>query len=164
MMMPGGLAMGLLGPWVGRAFDRVGATRLVVPGAAIMLATLAAFTRVDAQTPPWVVVAVHVMLSVGLALIFTPVFTSGLAVLPPHLYPHGSAVLGSLQQVAAAAGTALVVSVMAGRAAGAAVDGAQPVAALGHGIRWGFGVGAVLAVAVLAIAFFVRTPDHADAA
>ena len=166
LLMPGGLAMGLLGPWVGRAYDRYGATPLVVPGTVVMALTLMAFTRVGVDTPAALVLANHVALSAGLALIFTPVFTSGLSVLPPHLYAHGSAVLGSLQQVAAAAGTAVVISVMAGRAAAAAAEGAAGTAALATGTRWGFGVGAALAVVGVAIAFFVRTPkaDPAHAA
>jgi DHA2 family lincomycin resistance protein-like MFS transporter len=150
--------MGVLGPVVGRAYDRFGAPRLVVPGAVLMLLTLGLLTRVTPTTSPWLVLADHVVLMVALALIFTPVFTSGLSVLPPHLYAHGSAILGSLQQVAAAAGTAVVVSVMAGRAASSAAGGAAPLVAMSDGIRWGFGVGAVLAVVTVAIAWAVRTP------
>ena len=163
LLMPGGLVMGLLGPVVGRAYDRLGAPKLVVPGAIAMAVTLALFTRVTPHTSPWLVLADHVVLMVSLALVFTPVFTSGLSVLPPHLYAHGSAVLGSLQQVAAAAGTAVVVSVMAGRAATATSGGAAPLDALSSGVRWGFGVGAVLALAAVAIAFAVRTPATAEA-
>ncbi|WP_406832708.1 DHA2 family efflux MFS transporter permease subunit [Pedococcus sp. KACC 23699] len=158
LLIPGGLTMGLLGPWVGRAYDRHGAPRLVIPGSIVMALTLVAFTQVGVDTPPVLVLANHVLLSAALAMIFTPVFTSGLSVLPPHLYAHGSAVLGSLQQVAAAAGTAVVISVMAGRTAAAAADGASGRAALATGAQWGFGVGAVLAVAAVVIAFFVRTP------
>lgn len=158
LLMPGGLVMGLLGPVVGRAYDRFGAPRLVVPGAIVMAATLALFTRVGTDTSPWLLLADYVALMASLGLVFTPVFTSGLSVLPPHLYAHGSAVLGSLQQVSAAAGTAIVVSVMAGRAAAATVDGATPLDALSTGVRWGFGVGAVLALGVVAISFAVRTP------
>jgi len=159
LLMPGGLVMGLLGPVVGRAYDRFGAPRLVVPGAVIMATTLALFTRVGTDTSPWLLLANYVALMASLGLVFTPVFTSGLSVLPPHLYAHGSAVLGSLQQVAAAAGTAIVVSVMAGRAASATVAGAAPLDALSTGVRWGFGVGAVLALGVVAISFAVRTPS-----
>jgi DHA2 family lincomycin resistance protein-like MFS transporter len=159
LLMPGGLVMGLLGPWVGRAYDRFGAARLVIPGAAVMAMTLGLFTQIGTETSAWLVLLNHVALMAALALIFTPVFTSGLAVLPPHLYAHGSALLGSLQQVAAAAGTAITVSVMANRAAVASAEGASPVGALAEGIQWGFGVGAALAVAVLAVALFVRTPE-----
>ncbi|WP_270887043.1 DHA2 family efflux MFS transporter permease subunit [Pedococcus sp. 5OH_020] len=158
LLMPGGLAMGLLGPQVGRAFDRLGAPRLVIPGAVLLAVALALLTRVDVDTSSWFVLADHVVLMGALALIFTPVFTSGLSVLPPHLYAHGSAILGSLQQVAAAAGTAVVVSVMAARAASASAAGASPTRALNTGLQWGFGVGAALAAAVVLIALAVRTP------
>ncbi|GAA2495499.1 MDR family MFS transporter [Streptomyces thermolineatus] len=158
LLIPGGLATGLLGPQVGKLYDRFGAPRLVVPGAVTTALCLALFALVGEQTSPWLVLALHVTLSAGLAFVFTPVFTSGLSVLPPHLYPHGSAVLGSLQQVAAAAGTALVISVMSGRAAAAAAGGAGATEALAAGVRWGFGVGAVLGVLAVLVALLVRTP------
>ena len=55
---------------------------------------------------------------------------------------------------------------MAGRAASAAADGATQLGALSTGVRWGFGVGAVIAIGVVAISFAVRTPalaEHEDA-
>ncbi|MGW8955539.1 DHA2 family efflux MFS transporter permease subunit [Streptomyces sp. NPDC055709] len=158
LLIPGGLAMGLLGPQVGKLYDRLGAPRLVVPGAVATALCLALFALVGEQTSPWLVLALHVTLSAGLAFIFTPVFTSGLSVLPPHLYPHGSAILGSLQQVAAAAGTALIVSVMSGQATAAATSGASTTGALATGVRWGFGVSAVLGGLAVLVALLVRTP------
>ncbi|MFE9040520.1 DHA2 family efflux MFS transporter permease subunit [Streptomyces sp. NPDC007818] len=158
LLIPGGLTMGLLGPQVGKLYDRFGAPRLVVPGAAVTAVCLALFALTAERTSPWLVLVLHVALSAGMAFVFTPVFTSGLSVLPPHLYPHGSAILGSLQQVAAAAGTALVISVMSGRAATAAAGGADATGALATGIRWGFGVGAALGVLAVLVALLVRTP------
>ncbi|MFF0473939.1 DHA2 family efflux MFS transporter permease subunit [Streptomyces sp. NPDC004284] len=159
LLIPGGLTMGLLGPQVGKLYDRLGAPRLVVPGAALTAVCLALFALLTSeQTSPWLVLVLHVALSAGMAFVFTPVFTSGLSVLPPHLYPHGSAILGSLQQVAAAAGTALVISVMSGHAATAAAGGADTAGALATGVRWGFGVGAVIGGLAVLIALLVRTP------
>ncbi|WP_234343709.1 DHA2 family efflux MFS transporter permease subunit [Streptomyces sp. WM6372] len=158
LLIPGGLTMGLLGPQVGKLYDRLGAPRLVVPGAVLTALCLALFALTGERTSPWLVLALHVALSAGMALVFTPVFTSGLSVLPPHLYPHGSAILGSLQQVAAAAGTALVISVMSGHAATAASEGADATGALATGIRWGFGIGAVLGALAVLVALLIRTP------
>ncbi|MEU9716253.1 DHA2 family efflux MFS transporter permease subunit [Streptomyces sp. NPDC047976] len=158
LLIPGGLTMGLLGPQVGKLYDRLGAPRLVVPGAVLTAVCLALFALTGEGTSPWLVLALHVALSAGMAFVFTPVFTSGLSVLPPHLYPHGSAILGSLQQVSAAAGTALVISVMTGHAASAAADGADATGALATGVRWGFGVGAVLGALTVLVALLVRTP------
>ncbi|MFB7147925.1 MULTISPECIES: DHA2 family efflux MFS transporter permease subunit [Streptomyces] len=158
LLIPGGMTMGLLGPQVGKLYDRLGAPSLVVPGAVVTALCLGLFAFTAEETSPWLVLALHVALSAGMAFVFTPVFTSGLAVLPPHLYPHGSAILGSLQQVAAAAGTALVISVMSGHAATAAAGGADATGALAVGIQWGFGVGAALGVLAVLVALLIRTP------
>jgi MFS transporter, DHA2 family, lincomycin resistance protein len=41
-----------------------------------------------------------------------PIMTNALNELPPPLYPHGTAIISTLQQVAGAVGTALLVSIM----------------------------------------------------
>ncbi|MDP9987090.1 DHA2 family lincomycin resistance protein-like MFS transporter [Arthrobacter oryzae] len=113
VLLPGGLAMGLLGPVIGRAFDKVGPLPLTVTGSILMVVTLWQFSMLDAGTAVWWIVTLHVGLSFGLALLFTPAFTTGLNPLPPHLYSHGSAIMSTTQQVAGAAGTALLVSIFA---------------------------------------------------
>ena len=160
LVMPGGLAMGLLGPTVGRVFDRFGGRVLVVPGAVGLVVALAGLAQVDATTPYAFVLGVHVLLSVALAGVFTPVFTLGLGSLPAHLYSHGSSMLGTLQQVAAAFGTALVVTVMTARATSLAEGGTDEVGSLLGGLQSAFLVGAVVSVAVIAIA--VLLPNRAD--
>jgi DHA2 family lincomycin resistance protein-like MFS transporter len=112
-LLPGGLAMGLLGPVIGRIFDKVGPLPLTVSGSVLMVLALWQFSMLDAGTPVWWIVVLHVGLSFGLALLFTPAFTTGLNPLPPHLYSHGSAIMSTTQQVAGAAGTALLVSIFA---------------------------------------------------
>jgi MFS transporter, DHA2 family, lincomycin resistance protein len=88
----------------------------------------------------------------SLATVFTPVFTVGLGALPTHLYSHGSSLLGTLQQVAAAVGTAATVTVMSWRASGLAGDGDTQLDALVGGMRWAFGVSALASVAVVVLA------------
>ena len=116
LVMPGGLAMGLLGPTVGRLFDRFGGRVLVIPGAIGITLALAGFTQVSMTMPYWQLLGLHALLMVSLAATFTPVFTLGLGAVPPPLYSHGSSILSTLQQVAAAFGTALVITVMSARA------------------------------------------------
>ncbi|HET6652102.1 MAG TPA: MDR family MFS transporter [Nocardioides sp.] len=155
LVMPGGILMGLLGPTVGRWFDRLGARPLVVPGSVGIVVSLGVLGTVTTTTSVWLVLAAHVLMMVSLAAIFTPVFTVGLGALPMHLYSHGSSLLGTLQQVAAAVGTAVVVTVMAWRAAGLAEGGADPVDALVGGMRWAFLFGALVSVAVVALAMML---------
>ena len=130
-----------------------GGRPLVIPGSFGIVVALALFMQVGLHSSLGLLLAAHVLLMVSLAAVFTPVFTLGLGALPPHLYSHGSSLLGALQQVAAAVGTALVVTVMSSRAASLAQAGADPSSALVGGMRWAFGVGAVLALVVLALAF-----------
>ena len=158
LMLPGGLLMGLLGPTVGRLYDRIGPTKLVVPGAILVSAVLWAMTTVGPAT--WVgnILAGHVIISVGFALLFTPLFTASLSSVKPELYAHGSAALASIQQVAGAAGVALFVALMSAQSARLGANGQAPLDALAGGIRAGFLCGAILSVFAVACAFFVRRP------
>lgn len=161
LVMPGGLAMGLLGPVIGRLFDRFGGRVLVVPGAVAITVALTGFTRIGIDTPYWQLLVLHVVLMVGLAAAFTPVFTLALGALSEDLYSHGSSMLGTLQQVAAALGTALVVTVMATRAGSLEDSGVDAVAAQLSGMQWAFAVSAALAVIVIVMA--VLLPNRSSA-
>ncbi|MBB5235907.1 DHA2 family efflux MFS transporter permease subunit [Deinococcus budaensis] len=156
LLLPGGLLMGLLAPGVGRAYDRIGPRPLVVPGTLLMAGVLFGLGRIGADTPIAALLALHLALSAGLALLFTPVFTSSLSPLPPHLYSHGSALLSTLQQVAGAAGTALLVTLMTGRAATLAAQGQGAEAAQIGGLHLAFTVSAALAAVAVGLALFLR--------
>ncbi|MET9339338.1 MDR family MFS transporter [Nonomuraea sp. NPDC003804] len=155
LVMPGGLAMGLLGPTVGRLFDRFGGRVLVIPGAIGIMVALAGFTQVTMTMPYWQLLGLHALLMVCLAATFTPVFTLGLGAVPPHLYSHGSSILSTLQQVAAAFGTALVITVMSARADALRSAGAPEALATLDGMRLAFIIGAVLSVAVVVTALLL---------
>ena len=156
LLLPGGLIMGLLAPSVGRAYDRFGPRPLLVPGAVVVSASAWGFTLLTATSSPWLMLACHVLLSAGLALMFTPLFTSALGSLPMHLYSHGSAMVGTVQQVAGAAGTALFVTVLTAQSATLAAGGAGVVDATAGGIHAAFLVGAVISLVAIPAAFFVR--------
>lgn len=163
LLLPGGLLMGLLSPPVGRWYDRVGPRPLVLPGTVLMAGVLFGFGQITAGTPVWALTLLHVTLSVGLALLFTPVFTSSLGPLPPRLYSHGSAILSTLQQVAGAAGTALLVTLYAARSAALAHAGAAPVAAQQSGIGLAFTVSAWIALLAIPLALGLKaTPQGAS--
>jgi DHA2 family lincomycin resistance protein-like MFS transporter len=83
------------------------------------------------------------------------VVTLGLGALPPQLYSHGSSLLGTMQQVAAAVGTAAVVTVMSWRATDLAEGGVDRLHAVVDGMQWAFGVGAVVSIAVLGLALAI---------
>jgi DHA2 family lincomycin resistance protein-like MFS transporter len=153
-LLPGGLAMGLLGPVIGRLFDKVGPLPLTVTGSVLMVVALWQFSMLDAGTPVWWIVTLHVGLSFGLALLFTPAFTTGLNPLPPHLYSHGSAIMSTTQQVAGAAGTALLVSIFA------VVSAASGLVA---GMSAAFLTATVIAFAAVVLSAMMRKTEGAGA-
>jgi DHA2 family lincomycin resistance protein-like MFS transporter len=151
-LLPGGLAMGLLGPFIGRLFDKVGPLPLTVTGSILMVLSLWQFSMLDAGTAVWWIVTLHVVLSFGLALLFTPAFTTGLNPLPPHLYSHGSAIMSTTQQVAGAAGTALLVSIFA------VVSAASGLVA---GMSAAFLTATIIAVAAVVLSAMMRKTEGA---
>ncbi|PTA67422.1 DHA2 family efflux MFS transporter permease subunit [Deinococcus arcticus] len=161
LLLPGGLLMGLLAPGVGRLYDRIGPRPLALPGTVLMTAVLLGLSRIDASTPIWALLALHLTLSGGLALLFTPVFTSSLSPLPPHLYSHGSAILSTLQQVAGAAGTALLVALMAGRAAQLTAAGTPAPDAQVAGLHLAFLAAAGVGVLAVGLALGLRASRQA---
>ncbi|MBN9757204.1 Drug resistance transporter EmrB/QacA subfamily [Pseudonocardia sp. Ae406_Ps2] len=156
VVLPGGLLLGLLGRPVGALFDRVGARPLVIPGAVLMAAGLLLFSTLGPGTPLGVVVAFHLVLMGGLALMMTPLMTEALGSLPDELYSHGSAILSTLQQVAGALGTALFVTVAA---LGSAAAGASPDAS---GLHAAFAVAGGVGVLAVLLSLLVRRRAAAE--
>lgn len=159
LLLPGGLAMGLLSPFVGRLYDRIGARPLVIPGTIVVSASLWLMTLLDAGSSLPMVIGIHVLLMLGLASVMTPLMTSSLGAVPPDLYAHGSAIFSTVQQLAGAAGTALFITVMSNAAASRVADGATELAASEGGIHTAFLCGGVISLVAVVASFFVgRTP------
>ncbi|SDH46107.1 MFS transporter, DHA2 family, lincomycin resistance protein [Leifsonia sp. 98AMF] len=158
ILLPGGLIMGLAAPFVGRLYDRFDPRVLVVPGSILVSLVLWSLTMVTEHTPVGLVIAAHVTMSLGLAMMFTPLFTAGLGAVPPHLYSHGSAILGTIQQVGGAAGTALLIAVLTLQGTALAAGGAGVDAAQAGGIRAAFVAGAIISLFAVAGSFFLRKP------
>ncbi|NUS94127.1 MAG: MFS transporter, partial [Nocardia sp.] len=79
-------------------------------------------------------------------------------------YSHGSSMLGTLQQVAAALGTALVVTVMASRTTALEAAGTDPLTAQLDGMRLAFVVSAALSLIVIVTAVLLpnRSGTHGE--
>ena len=137
--------MGLLGPFVGRLYDKVGPRPLIIPAMVVVAAVLWAMTLLGADTWWPFILAGHIVMSLGFAFLFGPLFTTSLSSVQPQLYSHGSALLGSIQQVAGAAGVALFVALMSAQTAASPGRRRGQLDALAGGIRLAFTVGAVIA-------------------
>lgn len=158
LLLPGGLVMGLMAPFVGRLYDRYGTRPLLVPGAVIVAGVMTALAMVGENTSIVAILIGHITMSVGLGLVFTPLFTASLSSVPPQLYSHGSAIGGVVPQIAGAASVALFVALMSIRSADLTAAGASPTTALVGGIHLAFMVGAALSFVAVAVAWFVKKP------
>lgn len=162
MMLPGGLAMGLLGPVVGRMYDKHGPQRLLIPGSIAVSVAFWTMTTFGTQTSIWFVFASYSLLSIGLAFLFTPLFALSLSSVPPQLYSYASATIGTLQQLAGAAGTALFVTVMTIISTGLRSGGASDVEALAGGMRSAFLIGAIASLGLIAISIILKRPASTE--
>ena len=158
VVLPGALAMGLAGPVIGRIYDRWGTRVLLIPGSLIASGVLWLYTTFDEFTSIWIIAVAQTVLSIGLALSFTPLFTASLGSLQPRFYSYGSAVLGTVQQVAGAAGIALMITIMAGVTAGAVESGASETAAGAQGAQAAFMIAAIVSLPLIVGAFLIRKP------
>lgn len=165
LLLPGGALMGALAPFVGRLFDRHGPVALTTVGAALLTLALWRFSTLTADSSIGLLIGLHLAFSVGLALLFTPVMTSGLNPLPRRLHSHGSAIMTTLQQVAGAVGMALLISVMTSRTAARLQGGAPADLAEIAGLHAAFAVAAAAAVVALGLTPFLRSgrPEDEDA-
>ena len=159
IMLPGGVAMGLLGPVIGRLYDRIGPRPIMVPGTVFVTVAVGLLAFLTPETSLFYVLGAHILLMVGLASVFTPLFSSALGVLQPHQYSHGSATINTVQQVAGAAGTALFVALLTIRSEALTETGSSPAEAMTGGAGLAFGIGAGVMAVTIVLAMFVKRPE-----
>ncbi|MGO2683340.1 MAG: MDR family MFS transporter [Microbacterium sp.] len=164
VLLPGSVLMGLLGPIMGRIYDARGTRTLLVPGTIMVSAALFFYSTVGEHTTWWLLVIAQSVMSVGLAMSFTPLFSSSLGSLRRHLYSHGSAALNTIQQVGGAAGVALLTVVYSSILHAGEQEGLETAVAGAPGARMAFLIAAIISLGAVALSSFVRKPaDDVDA-
>jgi DHA2 family lincomycin resistance protein-like MFS transporter len=162
LVLPGGVIMGVLGPIVGRLYDLHGPRALLIPSAVIGTVALVLLGLVTESTPLWFVLTGHILLSIGLAGVLTPLFTAGLSAVPERYTSYGSAIFATVQQVGGAAGTALVVTLLAVQTAAGRAAGASTAVAASGGVRLAFLVSAGVFLAMVVLAVFITRDESAE--
>lgn len=158
-VMPGGILQAFLSPIVGRIFDSKGPRPLMIPGSLFMVASLWLMATLGESSALWMVVGMHVLFSLGMCLMMTPLMTTALSSLPDTLYSHGSAIMNTLQQLAGAMGTAfLVVFLTRGTVAGTEA-GLSPAAATAQGTHWAFLFAGITGIAIAVISPLLKRVD-----
>jgi EmrB/QacA subfamily drug resistance transporter len=117
MLLPGALVNAFMSPVTGRLFDKFGGRILAITGLFITTVTTYLFSMLSFETTYMYMVFLHAIRMFGMSMVFMPVSTNGLNQLPPRFYPHGTAMNNTMQQVSAAIGTGLLITLMSNRSA-----------------------------------------------
>jgi len=163
-LLPGAIVMGLMSPITGRLFDAFGAKYLAVSGLAVVTVTTFMLSRVSLETSFAFITTIFAIRMFGLSLALMPVMTSALNQLPPKWYSHGSAMANTAQQISAAIGTAILVTLVAMGTQDFTPDSAAPADQAGllaqiNGYEWAFTAGTALALLALVLSLFLNSPQ-----
>ncbi len=186
MLLPGAILMSLMSPLTGKLFDKYGGRILAVIGLAITTVTTYFFSKLELDTSYTHLIILYSVRMMGMSMVMMPVSTNGLNQLPARFYPHGTAMNNTLNQVAGAIGTALLVTIMSNHTATRAKEIAASakasmanmtapptpaaVAEMKHqvmmkamldGINYSFVVATGIAAVAFVLAFFIKRAKQA---
>lgn len=112
ILLPGSALNGIFQMVAGRLYDKHGPKWVIIPGLVIVMLVLWFFTTLTPASSVGLIIALHMILAGGIALIWPSAQTNALNSLPSELYTHGSAALNTLMQVVGAMGTAVAISIL----------------------------------------------------
>lgn len=174
MMLPGAIIMGIMSPITGKLFDKFGPRVLAFVGLTITAFSTFLLTSLDLQSTYTYIIMVYTLRMFGMSMVMMPIMTNGLNQLPKNLYPHGTAVNNTAQQVVGAIGTALFVTLMESVATSkgkellsgmdlttiteAQIQGVKQVALL-NGIQFSFFIAAIVSLVALVLSLFLKRVD-----
>lgn len=156
-LFPGGAMIALVSALGGKVYDRVGPRPLAIPGSILWAASIWFLTTINENTSVWTVLLDYLVLTGTQALMWAPMTTAALGALRSDLYPHGTAAFSTVQQLAGAAGGAVLISAFtlgANASHAGALDLVETVAAG----RAAFTVAGVLAFGAVVGTIFVSKP------
>ncbi len=104
MLMPAGLAMAFIFPFVGYLTDRMPLTGLVATGLLFFIASMVLMRAADPTTAGVWLVTWAVLARLAMGLMMPPVTTGSLMMLPPALISQGSGIINFGRQIGGALG------------------------------------------------------------
>ncbi|MBQ0138397.1 MAG: multidrug efflux MFS transporter [Kurthia sp.] len=158
ILLPGGVINAFFSLVAGNLFDKYGPRGIVPIGLAIAIIALIFLRTIDENTSQLLIIILHIFLLIGVSLAMMPASTNGLNQLPEKLYPDGSAVMNTLQQVAGAVGTAMAVTIMSITVANSVKMNDKQAAAQGaiDGVQNAITFGLVVAIVAFIVSLFIK--------
>lgn len=162
IMLPGGIINSIVAPLAGILYDKHGPKILIFPGFLISTIVFLIFSRVVAVTVSiQIIIVLHCFSLIAVGMINTPTQTNSLNQLTPELYPHGSAISNTLQQIGGAFGTSLFVSIMSAVQKNylnhiGSYSAASQAVALAEGVKQSLTVAVIILFCGVVLSFFVK--------
>jgi MFS transporter, DHA2 family, multidrug resistance protein len=115
VISPGGFAIILLMPVVGRMISRVNPRRLIVFGLVVSAAALYHMTSFNLQVDYWTVALARIFQAAGLAFLFIPITTIAYVGVPREKNNNASAIINLSRNLGGSVGIALLTTFLARR-------------------------------------------------
>ncbi|MEV4951322.1 DHA2 family efflux MFS transporter permease subunit [Paenarthrobacter nitroguajacolicus] len=154
-LVPSGAVIALVSALGGRIYDRFGPRPLIIPGAVIWTASIWFLSTLDDTHGVWVYLAGFLIMSAAQAMMWAPLTTLALSSLQADLHPYGSATFTTAQQLAGAAGGAVLISAYT-IGANAAQAGTLTVKQAVSAGQAAFITAGIIAVVVVIAALFIE--------
>ena len=152
-LLPAALANGVVTPIGGKIYDKFGVKVLVPVGFTIILVALFILSRSNSDTSLIKIIVLYVLVCIGVGITMSPCQTSALNQLPKEYYPHGVAILNTLQQISAAIGSSLFIGIMSASQLKALNNSAPEQIAVATGFRSGAIVAVIFVLVGLCLSF-----------
>ena len=162
LLLPGGIINGFLSPVMGSLFDRFGPKWLVIPGFVIVTGSMFGFATITMETTSAFIIGLHIIMMIGISMVMMPAQTNGLNQLPRELYPDGTAIMNTLQQVAGAIGTAVAISILSSstqnflNTVADKTDPLNQLLAFTEGVQNSFVFAIIISIIGLILSFFIK--------
>jgi DHA2 family lincomycin resistance protein-like MFS transporter len=111
-LLPAVIFNGLSTPIGGKIYDKHGVKILVPVGLGIVSVFTLILSLSGSNTSLAIIILTYICVCIGVGLTMSPSQTHSLNQLPKQYYPHGVAIVNTLQQVSAAIGSSLFIGVM----------------------------------------------------
>jgi DHA2 family lincomycin resistance protein-like MFS transporter len=130
VLLPATLTNGFATLVGGKIYDKLGPKVLIPVGYAVILVSLFILSRSNVNTSLVKIMVTYIAVCIGVGCTMSPSQTNALNQLPKEIYPHGVAIISTLQQIAAAIGSSLFIGIMsASQLKALSISGIQEVAA-----------------------------------
>jgi EmrB/QacA subfamily drug resistance transporter len=146
----------VVAPNAGRLADKLGPRTMIVPGVALITASLALFSIQDASSTFWTLLPALVLGGLGMGLAMAPTTTAAMHAVPVAKAGVGAAVINSMRQVGGSVGLAVIGAIVATRSNPQHVNPHEFV----PGFQLGLRVASAIAFAGVLVAVFGIRPHE----